>query len=176
MQSGRKRGLAIAMGITTGSWIWSIGAALGLSALMVSYGWAFEAMRYIGAGYLLFLAFKSAKSAMRSEAIITKGLVIDSSRVAYLKGLGLHLTNPKAILFFGSLYAVGMPASAAVSDLILVMVCIGIQSAIIFCFYAVLFSTAGMMTQYTKLRRWFEGVFAVMFGLAGLKILTTRLQ
>jgi len=176
MESGRKRGLAMALGITTGSWVWSIGAAMGLSALMLSHAWAFEIMRYVGAGYLLYLAFKSAKSAMRSDVIKAKGLTIESSKVAYLKGLGLHLTNPKAILFFGALYAIGMPANATVSDLILVIVGIGFQSVIVFCSYAVLFSTAGMMTQYTKLRRWFEGVFAIMFGFASLKILTTRLS
>jgi threonine/homoserine/homoserine lactone efflux protein len=33
-----------------------------------------------------------------------------------------------------------------------------------------------MVAGYAKLRRWFEALFAVAFGLAGLKILTARLD
>ncbi|NNC01068.1 LysE family transporter, partial [Corallococcus exiguus] len=68
MQQGRKFGLALASGVTTGSLIWSVAASLGLGALMLANVWAFEALRYFGAAYLLFLAFKSAKSALAPNA------------------------------------------------------------------------------------------------------------
>jgi threonine/homoserine/homoserine lactone efflux protein len=41
--------------------------------------------------------------------------------------------------------------------------------------YALLFSTGMFVRGYQRLRRWFEGAFAVLFGLAGLKTLTARL-
>ena len=55
---GRRHGLAIASGVTTGSLAWSIAAALGLGALMFANAWLFEAMRYAGAAYLIWLALK----------------------------------------------------------------------------------------------------------------------
>ena len=42
MASGRKSGLALASGITTGSLTWSVAAALGLGAVMLANAWVFE--------------------------------------------------------------------------------------------------------------------------------------
>lgn len=176
MTSGRRLGLAVASGVTTGSWTWSISAALGLGAVMLANAWAFEAMRYFGAGYLLFLAYKSARSALTPGAAATRSLSIASAHHAFGKGLLLHLTNPKAILFFGSLFAIGMPAGASLEQLATVIVAVGLQSALVFHGYAVLFSSRPMVAGYMRLRRWFEGVFAIAFGAAGLKILTSRIQ
>jgi threonine/homoserine/homoserine lactone efflux protein len=176
MTSGRAHGLALAVGVTSGSWIWSLAAALGLGAVMLANAWAFEVMRYFGAGYLLYLAFRSARSALRPSAAATKAVVVTSRSKAYARGLALHLTNPKAILFFGSLYAIGIPPGAPLSSLVVVIAAIGLQSLILFHAYALLFSSAPMVAGYAKLRRWFEALFAVAFGLAGLKILTARLD
>lgn len=174
MASGRKYGLALAAGVTTGSLTWSIGAALGLSAVMLANAWVFEAMRYAGACYLLFLAFKSARAAFRRSTPQAEGVILPSLRAAWRRGLLLHLTNPKAILFFGSLYAVGVPAGASPAALALVIGAVGLQSLLIFHGYALLFSSPPLAAGYAKLRRWCEGVFALAFGAAGLSILTAR--
>jgi len=69
MSQGRRKGLAMAAGITSGSWIWSVSAALGLGAVMLAHAWAIEIIRYVGACYLLYLAFKSARSALSSQPL-----------------------------------------------------------------------------------------------------------
>lgn len=176
MASGRRLGLALASGVMTGSLFWSIGGALGLSALMMANAWAIETIRYCGAGYLLWLAFKSAKSAVTPGADLPKGMKLSSARRAYAKGLALHLTNPKAILFFGSLYSVGIPPTATAADLATVIVAIGIQSFLILHGYALLFSSEKIARGYARMRRWFDGTFALAFGYAGLKILTAKLR
>ena len=97
-----------------------------------------ETVRYCGGAYLLWLAFKSLRSAMVPGA----GKIADMSapRGHFMAGLALHITNPKPILFFGTL-----------------------------------FSNGAMARTYARARRWFEGVFAALFGLAGVQILTMRL-
>jgi threonine/homoserine/homoserine lactone efflux protein len=42
--------------------------------------------------------------------------------------------------------------------------------------YALLFSNPVVVRGYLKLRRWFEGAFALAFGYAGVRILTAKLQ
>lgn len=175
MRAGRRVGLALAAGILSGSLIWSIGAAAGLSAVMLANVWLLEVVRYCGAAYLLFLAFKSARSALTPGRAELPGLAVASFRGAFGRGLALHLTNPKAILFFGSLYAFGIPLDATLSDLALVVVAIALQSTVIFFGYAILFSSATVVRGYLRLRRWFEGVFAFAFGYAGYKILSAKL-
>lgn len=176
MRGGRKIGLALASGVTTGSFIWSIGAAAGLSAVMLANAWLMETIRYLGGAYLLFLAFKSARSALKPGAAEPQGLAIPSLRRAYVRGLALHLTNPKAILFFGSLYSFGVPAEATPADLALIVAAVGVQSALVVHGYALLFSNPAVARGYLKLRRWFEGAFAVAFGYAGFRILSAKLS
>lgn len=175
MACGRRYGLALAAGVTTGSLAWSTAAAAGLSALMLANAWAFEVLRYAGAAYLLFLAFKSARSALMPGTPALRQVAAPTLRTAWRRGLLLHLTNPKAILFFGALYAVGVPAGAPVETLALVIAAIGLQSLLLFHGYALLFSSPPLTAGYTKLRRWFEAVFAIAFAAASLKILTAKL-
>ncbi|WP_048648167.1 LysE family translocator [Nitratireductor soli] len=175
MAHGRRFGLALAAGVLSGSLMWSLAAALGLGALMLASGWAFTAMRYFGACYLLYLAYKSARSALTPGQAKPRQIAVPTLRSAYAKGLALHLTNPKAILFFGALYSLGLPPGAPGSALAVVIVAIGLQSACVFFGYAVLFSMPPMVAGYARLRRWLEAAFAVAFGAASLKILTARL-
>lgn len=175
MAQGRAKALALVSGIVCGSWSWSIAAALGLGAVMQANAWMFELLRYLGAGYLLFLAYKSARSAMAPGAAQLRSVSAGSYRAAYGKGLAMHLANPKAILFFGALFSVGVPVSASPLQIGSVVVAVGLQSICVFTAYALLFSNGRIVAVYLRLRRWFEGAFAMAFGVAGLALLAKKL-
>jgi hypothetical protein len=64
---GRNAGLALAFGVLTGSYTWAMLAAAGLSALISTYGNALFVLKIAGGLYLLWLAFKALKAAMRKE-------------------------------------------------------------------------------------------------------------
>ncbi|WP_417559284.1 LysE family translocator [Marinomonas sp.] len=181
MNQGRVQGLALASGILTGSLFWSCSAAFGLGAVLYANVWLFESLRYVGAVYLLFLAYKSCRSAMTNKSDASKMLATleikqSSLRVAYFRGLAIHLTNPKAILFLGSLFAMGMPSSVSTQGLLSVIVLLTIQSACINLGYAVLFSNPSIRQGYFKMKRGFDAVFALMFGVAGIKILLSKVN
>jgi threonine efflux protein len=176
MTAGRPFALAVAGGVATGSLMWSTAAAFGLGAVMLANAWLFELLRYAGAGYLIFLAFKSARSALKPGDVAPKAVQYGSLRRAYAGGLALHLTNPKPILFFGSLYAIGVPPQTSPHTLLIIIAAMALQSTLVFAGYALLFSSAPAVRAYLRLRRWFEGLFALAFGYAGFKILTARLS
>lgn len=176
MSSGRRAGLALASGVTTGSLIWSVSAAFGLGAVMAANVWVFEVIRYAGAGYLLWLAIKAARSAWAGNRLTAKPLPPTTPARAYGKGVALHLTNPKAVLFFGALYAIGVPPGTPASGLITVILAVGLQSMIMFHLYAIIFSSAPMTAAYTRAKRGFEAFFALAFGAIAFKVLTTRVN
>lgn len=177
MGSGRKHGVALASGIMSGSLFWSISAAFGLGAVMMANAWMFEIIRYFGAAYLLFLAYKSTRSVFSSSSVKTQNkIVIENLRAAYLKGLAIHITNPKAILFFGSLFSIGVPVGASPETLLTVIAAIATQSAIVFFGYALIFSSTPVAAGYAKLQRWFDAVFALVFGAAGLRFLFVPIE
>lgn len=181
MNYGRFHGAALAAGVFTGSLFWSFSAAFGLGAVLYANVWLFEVLRYLGAIYLLFLAYKSCRSAFSNSKQDTSNqleltdVVQVPLRSAYFKGLAIHLTNPKAILFFSALYTLGVPSTVTAGGLLSIIVMIAVQSALVFFGYALLFSNQRIRQGYFKLKRTFDGFFAVFFGLAGIKILMSKL-
>ncbi len=175
LDQGRAKALALASGVTCGSLTWSIAAAFGLGAVMLANAWVFEVIRYAGAAYLAWLALRSARSALRPGAATARSLGAGSARATFLQGYALHITNPKAILFLGSLYALGVPADAGPAQLALVVALVGAQSFAIFHGYALIFSHRRAAAAFLAVRRWLDGVFALAFGWASFKVLTAKL-
>jgi threonine/homoserine/homoserine lactone efflux protein len=173
MRDGRRAGLSLSAGIMAGSYIWSATAAFGVGAILLAHVWMLETVRYCGGAYLLWLAFKSLRSAMVPGASNLADM--PAPRGHFMAGLALHITNPKPILFFGTLFSIGVPAGTSAGELALVVIIIGLNNAAVFFTYAFLFSNGTMARAYARARRWFEGVFAALFGLAGMQILTMRL-
>jgi threonine/homoserine/homoserine lactone efflux protein len=175
MERGRAAGLAVAAGIVCGSAFWGIAAALGLSALMLANAWLVEILRYVGGAYLLYLAYKALKSALSDKPVVQAKAKRGDLGAIYVKGLLLHLTNPKAIFGWGAMFAVIVPPTSSPDVLIQTFLALITVSNIVFFGYALLFSLGAFVRGYQKMRRWFEVTFALLFGAAGLKILTTRL-
>ncbi|GGX71062.1 threonine efflux protein [Tateyamaria omphalii] len=175
MARGRKDGLLLTAGVMAGSLAWSIAAALGLGAIMLAHSWVFEIIRYAGAGYLLFLAWKSARSALSRKDVVVNS-INGTPTALVLRGLAIHITNPKSILFFGAMYSIGIPSNASAVELAIVVAAVGFQATLVYAGYALLFSAPSMTKIYLGLRRWFEGAFALGFSFASFKVVTARLQ
>ncbi|MBO9413711.1 MULTISPECIES: LysE family translocator [unclassified Ruegeria] len=174
MNEGRRAGLVFALGICAGSAAWGVAAALGLSAVMLANIWVFEVIRYFGVAYLGWLAFKALRRAMNSDEAALGQPVTGSLPVIFAKGAGIHLTNPKAILSWGSIYAIVAPSDASLPMLLGYFALLYGGSVLIFVSYAFLFSSDRMVCTYRRARRWFDFAFAGFFGLASYKILTVR--
>ena len=173
MRHGRPAGLLLAAGIMTGSYIWSVTAAFGIGAILLTHVWVLETVRYCGAAYLIYLAVKSLRSAMVAGG--SRMAEMPAPRGHFIAGVALHVTNPKPVLFFGTLFSIGVPAGTSPAELGLVVLIVGLNNGAVFFAYALLFSNSAIARAYARARRWFEGVFAALFGLAGLQILTFRL-
>lgn len=93
----------------------------------------------------------------------------------FTAGLVLHITNSKPILFFDTLFSIGVQARTSTGELaLLVIIIIRLNNADVFITNAFLFSNGAMARAYARSRRCFECVFAALFGLAGVQILTMR--
>lgn len=176
MSMGRRAGLIFALGILSGGAAWGIAAALGMSALMLANVWVFEALRYAGAAYLLYLAAKSLRSAVASKPQAPRAVTAGSAGRLFAKAALIHLTNPKAILSWGAVYAIALPPDAGPADLAFMFVFLYSGGMCVFIGYAFLFSSAKVVETYTRLHRWFDGAFALLFGAAAFKVLTTRVS
>lgn len=173
MSAGRAAGVSVASGVVVGSASWGIAAALGMSALMLANAWVFEVIRYAGAAYLLYLAAKSLRSAVRPKPVTMQP---QSNESLFLKGFLIHITNPKAILAWGAIYAIALPSGASTGMVWQLFGLLVTTSIIVFIGYGILFSHPAVVRGYVSAKRWFDALFAALFGAASLKILTARLE
>ncbi|WP_373636773.1 LysE family translocator [Yoonia sp. BS5-3] len=177
MQRGRPAGLAVAGGVVTGSAFWGMAAALGMSALMLAHAWLFTSLRYVGAVFLLYLAYKALRAALKPGATVPVAAIgATRLRQLWLKGTLIHLTNPKAILGWGAVFAVAVPPSAPPAQIWQTFSVLITASSIVFFGYGFLFSSDHMIRAYVRARRWFEATFGLLFGAAGMALLFTRGQ
>jgi threonine efflux protein len=172
MNAGRRPALWLASGILCGSWFWGVLAALGVSQVLANFSAGLIAMKLLCGVYLLWLAFKSARVACQPHADIATTNTADTApRSLYLRGLAMHLTNPKAVLAWLATVTVGIPAGASPHFAWVVVAGCMAMGLCIFGGYALAFSTPAARRVYARARRWLEGLLAGVFGLAGLQLL-----
>jgi len=101
MSKGRAPAMVLAAGIVTGSLFWAVLAATGISTVLSAYAGALTALKIAGGLYLLYLAYRSARSALSTTVRQTLSRAevswVDYAAL-YRRGVLLHLTNPKAVL------------------------------------------------------------------------------
>ena len=95
LKGGKRSGIAAAICITTGSLVHTVLAAFGLAAVLISYPIAFDAIRYLGAAYLLYLAWQ----AWTQTGSQSKSEGASSMRQAIAQGFLTNILNPKVALF-----------------------------------------------------------------------------
>lgn len=100
---GRAAGFLTLAGSQVGTVLHALAAALGLSQLMLHVPAAYEVIRWIGAAYLLWLAWKTVRSAHISPPDIGEPPRVSHGRI-FTEGLLTNVLNPKMVLFVLALF------------------------------------------------------------------------
>ncbi|WP_417584149.1 LysE family translocator [Pelagibacterium sp.] len=175
MRHGRRSGLALAAGVVTMSVIWGTIAATGVSALFTSYAHAVTILKVAGALYLLWLAWKAARSAVTpDEELDQTATAAPNAWLFYRRGVLMHIGNPKAVLGWIAIMFLEVSSDATLTTVAAALIGCILLGLLIFSGYALLFSTAPMVKAYAKARRWFEGVLALFFAGVGIRLLISR--
>jgi threonine efflux protein len=113
----RRAGLAVAAGIGLGTTVWAVTALVGLAALLASAHWLYQGVKLAGAAYLVVYGIGMLRAARRAQPAIGNEPsetepAAGSGRSSFWRGVAVDLGNPKAAVFFTSLFAVAAPAGA----------------------------------------------------------------
>ncbi|WP_175960273.1 LysE family translocator [Burkholderia pyrrocinia] len=103
VSQGRRAGFATLAGIQAGTYCHALAAALGLSQLFLAVPIAYDIVRFAGAAYLLYLAWKT----FRSDATALSPVAAQrrhSTAAIFRQGLTTNLLNPKMALFVLALF------------------------------------------------------------------------
>jgi threonine/homoserine/homoserine lactone efflux protein len=96
--SGKSAGIKITLGLCTGLIVHTSIVTFGVAAIFQTSLLAFNILKYIGAGYLLFLSWKAFK-ASSSDIKINKNNKLSSWQL-FRRGIIMNVTNPKVSIFF----------------------------------------------------------------------------
>ncbi len=97
--SGRRAGIASAVGANLGCVVHTLLAAFGVSALIAASATGFLVLKIVGAAYLLWLAVDAIRNG--SSLNVKDGAYTQVSAFnSFVMGLTVNMTNPKVVLFF----------------------------------------------------------------------------
>ncbi len=99
---GRTSGLISLGGVALGFVFYMSSAALGITTLLMAVPYAYDALRFAGALYLLWLAWNAIRPGGRSPFQV-RDLPIDSPRKLFMMGFVTNLLNPKIAVMYLSL-------------------------------------------------------------------------
>lgn len=110
---GRRRGFAAVLGVALGLGLMGAAAAVGLAALLQSSPLAYQALRWAGFAYLIWLAVEAWRGA-KSEG--EDGGAMGQSALRYFRqGLITNLLNPKAAVFYITVLPGFLPPQAGLA-------------------------------------------------------------
>ncbi|WP_067799126.1 LysE family translocator [Actinomadura formosensis] len=94
---GRRAGVVSVLGVETGTLVHIAAASAGLSAVVAASAAAFGFLRYAGAAYLVYLAYRTLRSRQDLGEMDLKPQPLHR---VYLDGVLVNVLNPKVVLFF----------------------------------------------------------------------------
>lgn len=100
---GRKAGVVSLFGVIAGFLVHMLAAAIGLTALLLAVPLAYEALRWAGAAYLLWLAWQALRPGARS-LFEPRQLPPDSTTRLFVMGFLTNALNPKIAVFYLSVF------------------------------------------------------------------------
>ena len=167
---GRKPAIVTALGMCCGVSVHTTAAALGISALFYSSALAFNLIKFAGASYLLFLAWRTIREP--SAARLSKA---DNRPLSLLfkRGFIMNVLNPKVAMFFLAFlpqFVVANSGPVPVQMFLLGLIFM-IQAAVIFC--AIAWFSGGIgrkILAKPRLARWFDWLTAGVFVSLGARL------
>ena len=100
---GRQAGVTSLLGVVAGFFVHMFAAAAGLTAVFLAVPMAYEALKWAGALYLLWMAWQAVRPGARSP-FEARGLAPDSSSRLVLMGFMTSVLNPKVAVFYLSVF------------------------------------------------------------------------
>ena len=176
---GRLAGILTALGISTGQAIWALATSLGVVALLVASEILFQAVKYAGAAYLVWLGLNALIDAWRCTSAATATARRDGPRLkpsrAFAQGLISDLGNPKMAVFFASLLPqFVLPGEGMFAALMSLGLIFSLMTFVWLVSYAFVVAKAGEILRRPVIRRWIEAVTGTLLVALGVRIAAER--
>ncbi len=172
----RKEAMLGVLGITAGVMVWSGVALLGLHIILEKMAWLHNIIMVGGGLYLCWMGYQMLRGALKKSDAPAHEPNVELARGgrSFLKGLLTNLANPKAIIYFGSVFSLFVGDNVGSSERLGIFLLIALETFAWFTLVASLFALPAMRRGYQRMAKWIDGVAGALFAGFGLHLIISR--
>ena len=189
-RAGRRPGIACAAGVVTGITLWIILAMTGISAVLLAHESVFRVVRIVGGVVLAGYGILILRGALRRRESLPDddrelaaepgptGVRTPAVRpgAAFRLGLLTNVANPKALVFFGALFATILPAGVTTAERVVVLVVMASIALAWFVLVAVAAGSAPVVRAFERAERGVDAVLGSLFAALGVGVLVDAVR
>ena len=173
----RKEAMMGVLGITTGVMVWAGVALLGLNLILEKMAWLHSIIMVGGGLYLCWMCYQMLRGALKKEENKADAPQIElatSSGRSFMKGLLTNLANPKAIIYFGSVFSLFVGDSVGAGARWGIFMLITLETFAWFTVVASFFALPAMRRGYKRLAKWIDGFAGALLAGLGIHLIISR--
>ncbi|MBM7060146.1 LysE family transporter [Pseudomonas sp. UL073] len=176
--NGRRAGTWTALGVGSGIFVHVGYSLLGIGLIVSQSILLFNALKWLAAAYLLYIGLKAlrAKPAEPGSLELAGAALERSARGAFTTGFVTNGLNPKATLFFLSLFTVVINPHTPLWIQAGYGLYLAAATALWFCLVARLFSQPRVRAGFARLGHWFDRAMGAVLIALGVKLALTQLR
>jgi threonine/homoserine/homoserine lactone efflux protein len=172
MTVSRRAAVLTGLGLAAATCTWALLAVAGLGVIIGKVPWIYTAVKVAGAAYLIWIGGKMVLGARKPLAAMDART--SDGAAAVRKGFLVSMTNPKALAFYGSIFAVMVPPFAPSWFYVAIVFIAALVSAVWYCGLALLFSHGAARRIFARAKAGIEATMGlILIGLGG-KLLVSR--
>jgi threonine/homoserine/homoserine lactone efflux protein len=166
----RRAGVASALGMAVGAVVWAAAAIFGLALLLAELAWLYRAIQVLGGLYLVYFGVAIWRGAA-SPLPVEGAAVAHGPWRAFVVALMIQLSNPKVVVFFGSIFIALLPAHAPAWVWIATLALVLLNETVWYSIVAFVFSAPPARRVYGGLKIWLDRAMAGFLAAIGVKLL-----
>ncbi|CRF08644.1 TPA: threonine export protein RhtC [Yersinia enterocolitica] len=172
----RREAMMGVTGISLGIVVWAGVALMGLNLILQKMAWLHQIIMVGGGLYLCWMGWQLLKSARskRDTSEPEVQVALPARGRTFLRGFLTNLSNPKAVIYFGSVFSlfVGDNVTAGVRWGLFVLIVA--ETFVWFSIVACVFALPVMRRGYQRLSKWIDGLAGVLFAGFGIHLILSR--
>ena len=172
----RKEALMGVLGITCGVMVWAGVALLGLHLIIEKMAWLHTIIMVGGGLYLCWMGYQMLRGALKKSDAPAPEPQVELARSgrSFLKGLLTNLANPKAIIYFGSVFSLFVGDNVGTGERWGIFLLIVLETLTWFTVVASLFALPAMRRGYQRMAKWIDGIAGTLFAGFGIHLIISR--
>jgi RhtB (resistance to homoserine/threonine) family protein len=166
----RVDGIKVALGLGIGTTVWSVAAILGLNFLFHQFPWLFVGMKLAGALFLLWIAYQIFRHAA-DPVELNERVSSSNGQNALLRGFLIQISNPKVVVFFGSIFVAMLPSEVPTWMVIALIAIVTLNEVVWYSLVSLFFAASPVRRFYLVAKRWIDRATGVFLGALGVRLL-----